>query len=275
MNKISVIIPTYNDSRHIKSAINSVLNQSFKDFEIIVIDDGSTDDTGQILNEYIEFGKIKYFFQRNMGQSVARFDGLNRSKGEMVAFLDSDDKWVDENKLKKQIDIFNRDSSVILVGTGGYVVSEKGFKICEYPVLEGNLDIKNKILMKNQFIQSSVLIKRSALELIGKSKIVEHSKAEDYYMWLKLGTIGNFANINEPMVEYMVRDDNTSLKNKKSILKNNISIIKEFKKKYPNYPSAFIFANLKFFVFLIINFIPFYGFRNKIIKYFFKLYRSI
>lgn len=92
MIKISVIIPTYNSARFICKAIESVLSQTFKDFEIIVIDDGSTDNTGNVLNHYGD--KIIYITQANRGVSSARNVGLKLAKSEYVAFLDADDTWL-------------------------------------------------------------------------------------------------------------------------------------------------------------------------------------
>jgi glycosyltransferase involved in cell wall biosynthesis len=93
MPKVSVIIPTYNCAQYITEAIESVLNQTYKDFEIIVVDDGSTDNTNEILRSYIEKKKIRYFYQENSGVSSARNMGVRVSQGEYISFLDSDDFW--------------------------------------------------------------------------------------------------------------------------------------------------------------------------------------
>lgn len=88
---ISVVIPTYNSAQYIIEAIESVLNQTYKDYEIIVVDDGSTDNTKDILRSYIEKKKIHYFYQENSGVSSARNTGSRMAKGDFIAFLDSDD----------------------------------------------------------------------------------------------------------------------------------------------------------------------------------------
>jgi glycosyltransferase involved in cell wall biosynthesis len=100
MPTVSVIIPTYNREQFVAKAIESVLNQSFQDHEIIVVDDGSTDNTSQTLERYQN--KIRYIYQKNAGASAARNTGVNASKGEWLAFLDSDDEWTAEY-LSKQI----------------------------------------------------------------------------------------------------------------------------------------------------------------------------
>ncbi|MDD2921516.1 MAG: glycosyltransferase family 2 protein [Anaerolineales bacterium] len=100
--KVSVIIPTYNRADLILQTIGSVLAQTFTDYEIIVIDDGSTDNTAEILRELIEAGKIQYVWQENKGESAARNHGLRLARGKYIAFLDSDDLWLPQ-KLEAQV----------------------------------------------------------------------------------------------------------------------------------------------------------------------------
>ena len=111
MNKkptVSVIIPTYNRAHLIGRAIKSVLNQTYKDFELIIVDDSSTDNTEDIVRKYQKKDeRIKYILhKKNRGGSVARNTGIKSSKGEYIAFLDSDDEWLCE-KLEKQIRLFS------------------------------------------------------------------------------------------------------------------------------------------------------------------------
>src|SRR5712692_851790 len=104
---VSVVIPTFNRARQVQAALKSVLAQTYREFEVIVVDDGSTDGTGEALQEIISLegsnGKqIRYFFQPNQGQSAARNQGTEEARGEWVAFLDSDDVWLPE-KLEWQV----------------------------------------------------------------------------------------------------------------------------------------------------------------------------
>jgi glycosyltransferase involved in cell wall biosynthesis len=106
---VSVIIPSYNREILIQKAIDSVMKQTFQDFEILVIDDASTDNTKEIIDS-LHNNKIKYFrLEKNSGQCVARNYGIRHAKGKYVAFLDSDDEWLPE-KLEKQIDCFSKGS---------------------------------------------------------------------------------------------------------------------------------------------------------------------
>lgn len=112
MPKVSVVIPTYNCGRFISQSVESVLNQTFKDCEVIVVDDGSTDDTLQRLERHID--KIRYIYQTNQERSVARNTGIAASQGQYIAFLDADDWWHPQ-KLEAQLEIFNQNSQLGLV----------------------------------------------------------------------------------------------------------------------------------------------------------------
>ena len=124
---VSAIIPTYNSVNYISEAINSVLNQTYKNCEIIVVDDGSTDNTRKTVENYIRKypHKIKYFYQENKGPSAARNKGIKEARGNYIAFLDSDDLWLPD-KLEKQISLFMKDVSLKLTYCGGYYEDEEG-----------------------------------------------------------------------------------------------------------------------------------------------------
>lgn len=107
--KVSVIIPTYNRSRYITQSIESVLSQTYTDYEIVVVDDGSTDDTKKVLQPYMD--RIQYIYQEHAGVSAARNHGVRESKGQYIAFLDSDDLWLPE-KLESQIKLVPDDDTI-------------------------------------------------------------------------------------------------------------------------------------------------------------------
>ena len=106
---VSIIIPTYNRAHLIGRAIQSVLNQTYQNFEIIVVDDGSTDNTEEMIKEFQKHDKrIKYIrHEKNRGGAAARNTGIKVARGEYIAFQDSDDEWLPE-KLEKQMDVFQR-----------------------------------------------------------------------------------------------------------------------------------------------------------------------
>ncbi|OQX85235.1 MAG: hypothetical protein B6D55_07685 [Candidatus Omnitrophica bacterium 4484_70.2] len=110
MPKVSVIIPTYNREKYLPEAINSVLNQTYKDFEIIIVDDGSRDNTKEVVESFMKkypHIPIRYFYQENKGPAAARNRGIKEAKGEYIAFLDSDDIWLPE-MLKESLDFLKK-----------------------------------------------------------------------------------------------------------------------------------------------------------------------
>ena len=123
MKEISVVIPTYNYGRFLREAIDSVLAQTYAPLEILVVDDGSTDDTEQIVASYGE--RVRYIRQRNAGVGAARNNGIAQARGEYVAFLDSDDIWLPQ-KLEKQIARFEADPELGLVYCGAERFNESG-----------------------------------------------------------------------------------------------------------------------------------------------------
>ncbi|HBG78409.1 MAG TPA: hypothetical protein DDW84_06125 [Phycisphaerales bacterium] len=106
---ISVVIPAYNAAGFIRRTIDSILAQTYTDYEIVVVDDGSTDDTGEIVKSY--GGKVRYIYQKNAGDGPARNTGISNAKGDWIAFIDHDDEWMPD-KLQKQMDILNQNKNL-------------------------------------------------------------------------------------------------------------------------------------------------------------------
>ncbi|MFG1485247.1 glycosyltransferase family A protein [Halobacteriovorax sp. RZ-1] len=206
---VSVIIPTYNRAMFLARAIDSVLRQSFQDFELIVIDDGSTDNSKQTVESYSD-SRIKYFFQENRGVSAARNLGVKKSSGKYIAFLDSDDEWK-EDKLEKQLSLLDS-SKHRLCHTGelwlrdGEVVKQKK----AHQKVGGDMFIRS---LKNCVISpSSVLLERTLFEEMNgfnESFIV----CEDYDLWLKITSLYEIAFLEEAFViKHAGHDDQLSFK---------------------------------------------------------------
>ena len=202
---ISVIIPTYNRVLMIRRAIESVLAQSYQNFEIIVADDGSTDDTKEVLSGYINSGKIKYIFQNNAGPGAARNAGIEHAKGELVAFLDSDDEWAPD-KLEKQIKIFESRGENIAVFSNVEYINENNEKTGELfskaRPYEGK--IVKRLLADNFIATSSVIAPKSLIIKAGGFATNRKLFAigEDHLLWLKIADETEFYFVNEPLVKY-------------------------------------------------------------------------
>lgn len=129
MPKVSVIIPTYNYGQYIDKSIDSVLSQTYTDFEIIVVDDGSTDNTKTIIET--KYGsKVRYFYQKNKGAPAARNKGIAESVGEYLVFLDADDIFYPDN-LEKKVDLLDKRKNDGFVYSDGYYVNEQSNKMAK------------------------------------------------------------------------------------------------------------------------------------------------
>ncbi len=124
--QVSIIIPTYNAEKYISQAIDSILNQTYDNYEIIVVDDGSTDDTYQVLAPYQEH--IRYSYQENQGVAISRNSGMAMARGDLIAFLDADDFFLPQ-KLAKQVACFEKDANLGMVISGWCIVDGQGKKI--------------------------------------------------------------------------------------------------------------------------------------------------
>ena len=183
MPRVSVIIPTFNRSKKVVKAVESVLNQDLKDFEIIVVDDGSTDNTNKTLSKYMS--SIKYIRQSvNRGVSAARNRGIKNSTASWIAFLDSDDYWLNE-KLSVQIEFVDRNPGAVACQTeeiwirnGKRINPKRRHK-------KPSGDIFKQSLKLCLVSPSSVILKRSLFKEVGFFDETLPA-AEDYDLWLRI-----------------------------------------------------------------------------------------
>lgn len=211
MKKVSVIIPTWNSRTTILKAILSILSQTMPPFEILVCDDGSTDNTSGIVNS-LNNPKVKWIAGKHSGlPAVARNRGIRESKGEWLAFLDSDDWW-EKNKLERQLELVKK-LKVKAVCSNAYVVSPHSNK--KQGLYFSNKEVKdvfgfNELLKANFVICSSMLIeKQLVLDCGGFPKEPALKAIEDYALWLRVSTRTKIAYSNKPLVSYFNDPDNS------------------------------------------------------------------
>lgn len=196
MSKVSVIIPVYNRAKSIRDAVESALNQTYKDLEIIVVDDGSTDGTEDSIRDYIETSKIKYIFQENGGPGAARNAGINASKGEYIAFLDSDDLWLPE-KITIQMEYLSTHRDIDVLFCSGYCLDHnQNLKLIRCGATEDQNDFFELIAAGLSCLPSAAIVSRKAMENAGLFKT---EFGEDWYLWLKLAQRYKFAYIDNPL----------------------------------------------------------------------------
>jgi glycosyltransferase involved in cell wall biosynthesis len=199
MTIVSVIIPVYNSADFIRDAINSALNQIDVNVEVVVIDDGSTDETPEILKEYGT--QIKVLRQTNSGHVKARNNGAKLSSGEWLAFLDADDKWHSE-KLKKQLSIATNEIGLVYTDRQNFGDITRINPIASQ---SGNLyegDIFEDLLLGNFITVSSVIIRKKWFEFL-KGFDTSLLVCEDWDMWLRFSGAGGITAVcREPLTLY-------------------------------------------------------------------------
>lgn len=222
---VSVIIPTFNNDATIVQAIQSAINQTFIDCEIIVVDDGSTDSTRSLVTPFIDTGKIIYLYQKNAGSGAARNAGINSARGEYVAFLDADDYWHPE-KIAKQVTIFIQNQNAIVCSTEAVTVDE-----LEHinPIYRTAIDrprtgwVLCHFIFHNIVTLSSAMVKTSVLrEIGGFVKDRSLMRVEDYDLWLRLAARGMFCLVPETLTYYRTRANvsaSDKISNHKKIMK--------------------------------------------------------
>jgi glycosyltransferase involved in cell wall biosynthesis len=201
----SVIIPAYNASRFIRNTLDSVRNQTFDDYEIIVVNDGSKDDTLEAVKAYFTgFPGLNYKIinQENRGIGGARNSGIKEAHGEFVAFLDADDNWYNE-KLERVKEFIDKNTNVDLVcHNENWVENGRIYKEAMY----GPYKTYKELLFKGNCISTSATVVRRSKQLEAGlfSENMDFNGAEDYELWLRLSKICKITYLNETLGEYHI-----------------------------------------------------------------------
>jgi teichuronic acid biosynthesis glycosyltransferase TuaG len=221
---ISVVIPVYNNSQWIGATIQSVIDQQYRNLEIIVVDDGSKDNTWQVIQDLSAmYPMIKGFQIENGGQGRARNFGVKQAKGDWIAFIDSDDLWL-PGKLERQLHQ-SLLSGIDMSFTNGYICLNNDLELTRYPfgvpdrIYQGEDDVQH-FHIQNRVPTSSVMIKRKVFIAAGgfpESRAIQN--AEDYYLWTKLLTLGHsLMGMSEILLKYRVHEGSSTAEEVKALL---------------------------------------------------------
>jgi len=221
---ISIITPVYNAERFLEETINSVQKQTYSNWELILVNDCSKDNSKEIIKKYVS-DKIRLIdLKENLGVAEARNAGIKSAKGEYIAFLDADDLW-EKDKLDKQIKVIREKTNIGLVFTATQYIDEEGKK-SNY-ILEVPYEINYRQLLKQNIIScSSVLVRK---EHVTKYKMQNDKMHEDFAVWLQILKEGIQAiGINEPLLLYRI-SKNTKSSNKLKAAIMNLNVYKFLK----------------------------------------------
>lgn len=212
---ISVIIPTYNSSSYIKRTLDSVLSQNILPDEIVVVDDGSSDNTVERIEEYKMKNKdvlenIRVIRQNNMGAGAARNRAIKEASGEWIAFLDSDDIWM-QGKMEAVRTAMEAHPDATIIAHDEYAVDEKDLdshRLCSlHEVYDESKDLFIQLYEGNFFSTSCMVIKKQIIEKVGGFDESLRS-AQDYDLWIRCGMYGKLFYIPEPYEIYVTRGGN-------------------------------------------------------------------
>jgi len=241
MPKVSIVIPAYNAETFIEETMDHAFKQTLTDFEIIVVDDGSSDRTKQVIEKYTD--KVKYIYQKNQGTSAARNNGIDHAQGKYIAFLDSDDIWF-PLKLERQINFLESNPKIDLVGCDAELINESGESFNKLYSRGKKYDVPPDEmlaqLLKRDFIPfSSVVVKKSLVRNLGGFDL--SMVCEDYEFLMRAVQKYNIAFIDEVLMQYRI-----SPNNKSQNLENHHRDIIKIMNKFVNAENLNLAINKKF-----------------------------
>ena len=200
--QVTVLMPVYNGQRFLVEAIESILAQSFKDFEFLIINDGSKDKSEDIIKRYAKKdSRIRFISRSNKGLVATLNEGLTKTKGKFIARMDCDDVSHPE-RLKKQVDYMEKNKKIALLGTSFNIIDENNCAIGHSYHLDRNEDLQMEFLVRNPFGHGTVMVRREVLKSVGGYD--ESQAIEDYELWWRISQKYETANIPEELYSWRV-----------------------------------------------------------------------
>ena len=212
--RVSVVMPVWNALRFLEPAMDSILDQSFGAFELIVVDDGSTDGTSEALGEYRD---PRVRVMRNDGRRGVVHSltvGLEAARGEYVARMDGDD-ISHRDRFAAQVEFLDREKDIALVGTCANVIDEAGAVVGVMRVPTSSQEVHEVLLKRNVFVHPTVMFRRQPVLDLGGYQAVRAGAemAQDYHLWLRLEECYPLANLADVLLDYRAHDDQVSTRN--------------------------------------------------------------
>jgi len=204
---VSVVLPVYNAEDYLKESVDSILNQSYTNFELIILNDGSSDLSEEICLKYHD-SRIKYHFHKNIGLAGTLNKGLDLCTGEYIARQDQDDIAHTE-RFKKQVDYLEKNLSINLLGTRAKVFSDSSAHIKIHDHATHPAILKFDLMFDNPFVHSTVMFRKKDIQKIGYYN-VDRSFFEDYELWSRFSQYGDIANLPNVLLDYRHHDKGLS-----------------------------------------------------------------
>lgn len=233
---ISIVVPVYNTEQYIAETIQSVIDQTYDHWELLLIDDGSTDGSAAIMKSFAENDpRIHYFHKENGGQASARNDGIKKSKGAYVGFLDADDLWL-KNKLTQQIKELETYQPDFLYGLGYYYYPERDPQLETYDWISGErsgLDFFKVLYHSCAVNTNTVLVKRELFEAVGYFDESQHLRGtEDWDLWMRIAkTVDKIYGSPLRLVYYRIHEGGIHLQHTRMLI-GKIAIYDKYERDY-------------------------------------------
>lgn len=238
---VTIIMPVYNVIDLVREAIQSVVNQTFTDWELLVIDDGSTDGTDAVVLECArEDKRIRVLTHRhNKGLVPTLNYGLAVARGTFIARLDGDDVWVAAEKLARQVVFLSDNPWCNLLGTAAEFAGIDGVRMGMFNVPTTDQAIRRRILLKNPFVHSSVVMRATVVRRLGGYRPAWRH-VEDYDLWLRFGLEGGVANLPEAYTLYRVNPAGITAANNLGQIARCRQLVTTYRRSYPFWPIAWL-----------------------------------
>lgn len=225
--EVSVLMSAHNAEQHLSAAVDSILDQSFREFEFIIVNDGSSDQTSEILNRFAAAdGRIKLIEQENCGLTASLNIGLKRCEGEYIARMDADDIAM-RNRFEEQVAFMNSNSDCVAVGSGIQLIDSDGDILGEQFPPETKDEIESALMQGCGAVpHPTAMIRRtSLLDVGGYDESLRY--AQDLDLWLRLSEIGGLANVETVLLRYRVHENAVTSKKRKEQLACAIQALKQ------------------------------------------------
>lgn len=221
MAKVSVLISVYNGEAYLREAMQSVFDQTERDIELVVINDGSTDGTDAVIRSFTD-PRLRYVDLPHRGRVPALNEGLKHCVGEYIAILDADDACLPD-RIETQVRCMI-EKNLGLCGSWAEVINESGeiVGIMDYPPVNAE-HIRSMSLLHNPLIHSTVMVRKSVLDAVGYYRSRHSHGVEDYELWTRIIYSYDVANIARPLVQYRVHTNQSS---KKVTIKTRFNLVR-------------------------------------------------
>jgi glycosyltransferase involved in cell wall biosynthesis len=247
---VSIIMATFNRAGLIGCAIQSILDQTMSEWELIVADDGSTDPTAAVLQKWASVdSRIHYIPLAHVGRiSIVSNAALEAARGDYIAILDDDDAWIDPYKLEKQVRYLDQHPECVACAGGYRIIDEKDVHVEDVFKPEFDDTIRHMALRANPIANSTAMFRRSVGEMYDPNL----SQFADWDFWLRVGKQGKLYNFPEVFLAYRIWNRGSSFVNQRANALSAIKVVRRYKSDYPGYRRAILAAR----AYLLYTYLP-------------------